>query len=769
MLKTSLIDIKNVFQKEGTFDRAWARALPDLLALFHVEQLRLYRCDYAPGNLYAAPVPDKRQYIRLKLGTSSVAGFTAKQRIPVTLQNLEQDSLDFMRPGLRYDSSYDDASGVVARSLISVPIQHEDDLLGVLQLVNKKGPAFSREDEAHCRLLVNIMGQKLHEDLSQINDAWDLLVVRGIVGRSELNTARESALLTGEFLSSVLHKEYGLKEDVLGNCLEAFYQVEFVPYAGQPVTDATLKGINRQYLVKNLWVPLKVQGDTAVVLVPNPHDPDKYAEISRVLNIRSCELRVGLPEHIVAFLGDRFPQTHGEDRAVGMGQNPRDAGDEHEEEIESSFDDDYDLTESLAADLEAALVGHELERIEEEDISQESKHLAVQFVNKIIMHAFKTGASDIHLEPSGPGRAGMVRMRLDGSCERILSVPEAIIRPVISRIKILSNLNISERRLPQDGKARVRFKGRELELRVATLPTVHGESVVLRLLASGKAMSMDKLNLTDANKEAIERLMKKPHGIFLVVGPTGSGKTTTLHSILARINTPDKKIWTVEDPVEITQVGLQQVQVDTTIGLDFAKIMRAFLRADPDVILVGEMRDIVTAQIGVEASLTGHMVFTTLHTNSAPETVTRLLDMGVEAINFSEALQGILAQRLVKTLCADCKVTVAPSDEEWHYLVNQYGEEYFAELQVDRASAVICKAKGCPRCNNSGYRGRTGIHELLAATPAVRKAIVRKLSAEEIARIAVEQGMRTLYQDGIAKILKGDIDILQLQKVTVAE
>jgi type II secretory ATPase GspE/PulE/Tfp pilus assembly ATPase PilB-like protein len=340
---------------------------------------------------------------------------------------------------------------------------------------------------------------------------------------------------------------------------------------------------------------------------------------------------------------------------------------------------------------------------------------------------------------------------------------------VVSRIKILSGLNIAERRLPQDGKAKVRFKGKEIEMRVATLPTVYGESVVLRMLAAGQAMPFEKLNLSADNARRIEAIMKRPHGIFLVVGPTGSGKTTTLHAILGRINTPDKKIWTVEDPVEITQPGLQQVQVDSSIGLTFARIMRAFLRADPDVILVGEMRDLETAQIGVEASLTGHFVFSTLHTNSAPETVTRLLEMGIEPLNFSEALQGVLAQRLVKTLCSACKAPYAPSDEEWEFLVEQYGAELFPELGVDRQTAQLYRAVGCPRCDNTGYKGRTGIHELLVPTPEIRRAIARRVPTDEIKQMALASGMRTLVQDGIAKIFRGDFDILQLQKVTASD
>lgn len=496
---------------------------------------------------------------------------------------------------------------------------------------------------------------------------------------------------------------------------------------------------------------------------------EKIEEIKRILNVREYEFKVGLPEEILAFLGDRSQLLKSAPGSQGMADAYEAMHEDENEDEFDEYDDGDDLSEALA-DLEGVSdEGLELAQVEEEDISQESRQLAVRFVNKIIMHAHKTGASDIHIEPSRTGRPGVVRMRIDGTCVRVLTVPESIIKPVVSRIKILSNLNISERRLPQDGKAKVRFKGRELELRVATLPTVHGESAVLRMLTSGKALPFEKLNLSDANAAQIERLMFKPHGIFLVVGPTGSGKTTTLHSILARINTPDKKIWTVEDPVEITQPGLQQVQVESAIGLDFPRIMRAFLRADPDVILVGEMRDLQTAQIGVEASLTGHMVFSTLHTNSAAETVTRLLDMGVESLNFSEALHGILAQRLVKTLCAQCREAYAPSDEEWAYLLNQYGGEYFPELGIERSTARIYRAKGCGRCGQTGYRGRIGIHELLVATPEIRKAISRKQPSEEVAGMAIEQGMRTLYQDGIAKIFKGDIDILQLQKVTTSE
>lgn len=769
MDKTKLIAFKHIFEEATSFEMAWDKGLPDLKELFQVEQVRLYKCDRTKPELYTVVVKDGRPHeVRLKFSLSSVAGYTALSRMPLTLKTLDFNELEKLHADLRFDRSYDKLVGFDSRCLISMPIQHDDALLGVLQLLNKKRNVFSREDEAFCRLIVNIMGQKMSEEQVLPNGPFEHLIHRKLITRENLDEVLAKSVRRGVSVSKLLQQEHGLDPDDIGASLELYYQTPFVRFTGSPVPEHALKGINRQFLMNNLWLPLEFHEGTAVVLLQNPHDSEKIEEIRRVLNARNYEFRVGLPEEILAFLGDNASQAKA---AKGPAALVDSAGHDDEDVEEAHDDDDHaeDLSDALADLAEAAEEGIELTRIEEEDISHESRQLAVRFVNKIIMHAHKTGASDIHIEPSRIGRPGLVRMRIDGSCERVLSVPESIIKPVVSRIKILSNLNISERRLPQDGKARVRFKGRELELRVATLPTVHGESVVLRMLSSGKALPFDKLNLSEANKSQIERLMVKPHGIFLVVGPTGSGKTTTLHSILGRINTPDKKIWTVEDPVEITQPGLQQVQVENTIGLDFPRIMRAFLRADPDVILVGEMRDFQTAQIGVEASLTGHMVFSTLHTNSAAETVTRLLDMGIEALNFSEALQGVLAQRLVKTLCANCREAYSPPDEEWDYLFQQYGPDFFPELGIDRANAKLFRAKGCGRCAQTGYRGRTGIHELLVATPEVRKAILRKKSAEEITQLAIEQGMRTLYQDGIAKIFKGDMDVLQLQKVTMAE
>jgi len=336
---------------------------------------------------------------------------------------------------------------------------------------------------------------------------------------------------------------------------------------------------------------------------------------------------------------------------------------------------------------------------------------------------------------------------------------------LVARIKIISNLDIAERRKPQDGKIRFDMGKRRIELRVATIPTVAGnEDVVMRILAASGALPLEQLGLGARNRRGVAHLLATPYGLILVVGPTGSGKTTTLHSMMGAINKPERKIWTAEDPVEITQPGLRQVQVNSRIGFDFAAAMRAFLRADPDVIMVGEMRDNETASIGVEASLTGHLVLSTLHTNNAPETITRLVDMGLDPFAFSDALLGVLAQRLGRRLCEGCRESYEATPEEREEIIAHYGEGAFrSEMEGD--SLKLWRAKGCGRCKGTGYKGRIALHELLLANDDIRLAIQRKATAEEIRDLSREGGMTTLLQDGIEKCVEGHTDLRQVLSV----
>ena len=399
----------------------------------------------------------------------------------------------------------------------------------------------------------------------------------------------------------------------------------------------------------------------------------------------------------------------------------------------------------------------------------ESDSVLAKIVNKIIYDAWTKRASDIHIEPGEGKEDIIVRMRIDGCCEIYEQLPCKYKFAIPSRLKIMADLDISERRKPQDGKiAFKKFGPTDIELRLATMPTVGGmEDVVLRILANSEPVEFKNLGLTERNYREFTAAIHQPYGLILVVGPTGSGKTTTLHSAIATINTPKLKIWTAEDPVEITQKGLRQVQVNPRIGLTFAAALRSFLRLDPDVIMVGEMRDEETAAIAVESSLTGHLVFSTLHTNTAPETLTRLLDMGIDPFGFADSILCILAQRLTRRLCDRCKEKYIPDDAEWHELIAEYGEGDFASQNIERSSVTLSRVKGCDHCNYSGYRGRLGIHELLTTNEDLKTSIKTKSSTDIIRTLAVNSGMTTLKQDGILKVMQGLTDISEVRRVCI--
>jgi type II secretory ATPase GspE/PulE/Tfp pilus assembly ATPase PilB-like protein len=425
--------------------------------------------------------------------------------------------------------------------------------------------------------------------------------------------------------------------------------------------------------------------------------------------------------------------------------------------------------EALASQLSAEVGGQEVEQ----DSVKETDSTLVKLVNKMVLDAHGAGVSDIHVETNAGRKNVVIRFRRDGMLSEYLQLPSHFRRAMVSRLKIMANLDIAERRRAQDGRINFQqFGPAKVEMRMATMPTMDGlEDVVLRLLAPGEPLPLAKLGLREPLVEAMSALLGRSHGLILVCGPTGSGKTTTLHSLLGVLNAPERKIWTAEDPVEISQTGLRQVQVNARIGWTFAAAMRAMLRSDPDVIMVGEMRDAETATIAIEASLTGHLVLSTLHTNSAPETVVRLLEMGMDPFSFADALSGVLAQRLARRLCGSCRESrpldaaaaqalareycldsgLDPSEilEEWH---TRFGATLF-----DHGS------KGCESCRKTGYRGRAGLHELLVGTPDLRQLMQRRMPASELRQAAIREGMRTLKQDGIEKSLLGVTDLHEVR------
>ncbi len=402
------------------------------------------------------------------------------------------------------------------------------------------------------------------------------------------------------------------------------------------------------------------------------------------------------------------------------------------------------------------------------DSPEVADNVIVRLVHRIFTDAYRRGASDIHIEPNGPEDNTIVRFRIDGDCVIYRELPPSSRRALVARMKILAGLDIAERRKPQDGKIRLRLSGQPVELRVATFPTSRGdEDAVLRILASSKPLPLGQMGLSAGNHREVARILARPYGLILCVGPTGSGKTTTLHSMLGAINTPDMKIWTAEDPVEITQAGLRQMQVNVRAGLTFATAMRAFLRGDPDVIMVGEMRDEETAGIAVEASLTGHLVLSTLHTNSAPETVVRLIDMGLDPFSFADALIGVLAQRLARGLCKECRESYRAPPDARAEVALALGEEALA-ARLGGEELVLWRAPGCAACGNTGYKGRIALHELMVTDAALKRLVARSAPVDELRAAAIASGMTTLLQDGVEKCLGGFTDLRQVLAVCSA-
>jgi len=411
-------------------------------------------------------------------------------------------------------------------------------------------------------------------------------------------------------------------------------------------------------------------------------------------------------------------------------------------------------------EVDASLEALDAEEEEESVAIRESDNAIIQLANRIIVEAVQREASDIHIEPNGRRGAVRIRLRIDGECMALPDVPASHRHALISRLKIMAKLDIAERRRPQDGRIRVRLPGRTVDLRVATLPTVGGEDVVLRVLGSSKPLPIDQLGLRERNHRELERLMRASHGLILCVGPTGSGKTTTLHSLLGHVNTVDRKIWTAEDPVEITQPGLRQVEVRPKIGFGFTEALRAFLRADPDVVMVGEMRDLEAASIAVRAALTGHLVLSTLHTNSASETVARLIDMGLDSFSFGDALLGVLAQRLARRLCEGCRSLEPAAEPDREALRAALGP-----AASNGVGNLLWGARGCGACRGTGYRGRIALHELLVVDDALRAAIHARANPEAIRSLAAQGGMTTLLEDGAAKCLEGVTELSQVLAV----
>jgi type II secretory ATPase GspE/PulE/Tfp pilus assembly ATPase PilB-like protein len=568
----------------------------------------------------------------------------------------------------------------------------------------------------------------------------DCIAYRGLISQVDLDTAVEESLSREIDLEMILLEKYRVPRAALGLALSEFYQCPYVPYDERTVIDPELlKNLSFDYLRRNSWIPLKRQGTVLDIVINDPHHLEKGLDIRRAFPGTTVRFSVGLRRDIEQYLLVATGQANGGSITDILGELVDEAGIERSAEGEPGEIDENDSA-------------------------------IVRLTNQIIAEGYRLGVSDIHIEPYSDRKETAVRFRVDGTCFTYMRIPAVYRRAIASRLKIMANLDIAERRKPQDGKIRYKLaKDREIELRVAALPTaVNNEDVVLRLLTPKDIMPLEAMDFAPEILQTVKELSERPHGIFLCVGPTGSGKTTTLHAVMKHINTDERKIWTAEDPIEITQEGLRQVQVHPKIGFTFASAMRAFLRADPDVIMIGEMRDKETADIAIEASLTGHLVMSTLHTNSAVETVTRLLDMGCDSFNFADAMLGILAMRLCKRICLHCRESYHPTQQEYDELVQGYGARYWERLGVTYTEDfTLYRGKGCDACNNSGFKGRVALHELLVGSEDLKNLIQGKARTAEILSVAMRDGMVTLLQNGIEKVLRGTTTYRQVRAVAI--
>ncbi len=589
----------------------------------------------------------------------------------------------------------------------------------------------------------------------------EILVGEDLVTEAQLNEAlKEQKKKRKGALGEILVGRGVIEKDQIQQALAKKLGIPFINLREFTVSPDVVNMLTAAIAFKHKVVPLDVYEGKIVVAIENPMDWQVTDALSFNIN-KYVEPVMASPEDINWAL--QFYYTSEDIEATLL---------DYDEELGESSEEGEDYDETIFSAVET---------------QQVTDNVIVRIVNKIVEDAHRQKVSDIHIEPGMGKQKVVVRFRKDGVMSIYYKFPTKYRAVFVSRIKVMAHLDISNKNKPQDGKINFSHLAPvDVELRVATIPTAGGiEDVIIRLLSGGKCMPVNAIGLSTPNLDNLMAGVTKPYGLFQVCGPTGSGKSTTLHSILNYLNSTERKIWTAEDPVEITQPGLRQVEVNEKVGMTFSGAMRAFLRADPDIIMIGEMRDTETAGTAIEASLTGHLVLSTLHTNSAAESIVRLLDMDMDPFNFADAMIGILSQRLTKTLCTSCKKSYIPEASELDFLATEFcreaipdgsrsdPEEGEVEKQLEewrqnytqKGEFTLYKAPGCPACLDTGYRGRMGVHELLMSTPAIKKMILRRAPAAEVHFEAIISGMHTRKQDGIEKILLGYTDYTQVRTV----
>jgi type II secretory ATPase GspE/PulE/Tfp pilus assembly ATPase PilB-like protein len=762
--------VANKIHATSNIDEIMLEVSTDVCALFHADRLTIYSMAEDRKSIVSKVKTGLNSFkdLKLPIAEHSIAGYVALSRRAVNIKDVyDEGELRALSPNLRFLQEVDRRTGYRTKQMLVAPIVEGGaggELVGVIQIINNKSGApfgaLAEDGVAElAQTLAIALKQRQRPQLGRTK--YDHLVADAVLSAGEFELASRQARKKSIDVEQVLIEQFQVKPTAIGQALSKFFGVPYEPFKPDRVKPMELlKNLKREYVVSNQWLPIDDSREGLVVLCI---DPERIRS-SRIAANVFPRARIVYKVTTQREFRDTLNQFYGAD-AADLGNI---------DDLLSGLEDDGgELFDGGGSDEASAAADNEL----------------VKLVNKVIVEAYQQGASDIHIEPY-PGKAKIeIRFRKDGALAPYIEIPASYRSAIVARIKIMCDLDISEKRKPQDGKIKFRkFGPLDIELRVATIPTAGGvEDIVMRILAAGEPIPLDKMGFSPRNLEQLRAAVAKPYGLFFVCGPTGSGKTTTLHSVLKSLNTPDTKIWTAEDPVEITQKGLRQVQVNRKAGLDFATVMKAFLRADPDIIMVGEMRDKETTAIGIEASLTGHLVFATLHTNSAPESIIRLLDMGMDPFNFSDALLGVLAQRLARRLCS-CKQTYAPEPAELTSFLREYCEELMSTARFkadpkgameavykdwvriygnDKGQLTFYKPVGCDKCGGSGFKGRCGLHELLIATDPLKKLVQEHARVADMLAQSLEDGMRTLKQDGMEKCLAGVTHIKEVRSVCI--
>jgi type II secretory ATPase GspE/PulE/Tfp pilus assembly ATPase PilB-like protein len=730
-------------------------------------------------------VSDSVRELRLPRDAGNLIGWAAAARSPASVHNVwDLAELVRLHPRLRPDDRLDQWLGLRLRSVLLAPLLDRDKEIGVLLIANRADEAsvFPARDVGYAGEVAKVVAGSLAVQLglrtsiqaapvatpratpapavrpsasqatvaiiptptvtqsatsalpadlrptapmavagsrpsSRPANKWDHLVQSGVMQAEQLAKALASAEASATDAGRFLIEKIGIARADVEKAISTYYGVPFYRFtAQQSIPEDLRQRLRVEFLRRIGAVPIERRGPRLIVVIDDPHDIQRADALRSVETDREVVIHVGFRDEILACI-------------------------EHSYGLRSDVNV---LIKELSTDEGTGAVDEPSDDDDAEE--EESDSAIIKLANQVIIDAYQRGASDIHIEPYGKEENTRIRFRIDGDCIPYQDIPAMFRNPLVARFKIMARLDISEKRKPQDGKIKFRMRDRTIELRVATLPTVNGnEDVVMRILAASKPIPLDEMGMSERNLRELRAIIAKPYGLILCVGPTGSGKTTTLHSALGSINTLDMKIWTAEDPVEITQPGLRQVQVQPKIGFDFAAAMRSFLRADPDVIMVGEMRDKETAATGVEASLTGHL--------------------GLDPFTFADALLGVLAQRLARGLCKKCREQYVADKDEVAEITQAFGEEAAAARGIGRGDFKLWRASGCELCSKTGYKGRIAVHELLVADEVIKRAVAKRMPVEEIRKLAVASGMTTLLQDGIEKAIAGKTDLKQVLAV----